>query len=394
MKKLPLLLLISCFVFTGCGSAANDAVPHISSGNYTYMMLQNSDGIDSVLCRFDIDTGIVTTVCPDPLCRHHSGDCIFSNVSRYYVLNNKIIMPNYSVLNRSNYDTQVPGMEVLAYDIASGSYDIWYKYDKKYAEMTTNDSIIDDYYYCAYIGAVDNDDGTKTYDKNIIYRINMGNGKYEVLDSLEYVPSGIYGNRYYYGGSQGNMILFSTDLSGKDRNKINIGCLISEAFYDHIDDGLIVGVGSGANDSCVFQIDAGTGNFTKTDAGKSIYDLCIGNEYIYFLCYDDNPEYIGHDAKQGRDIYNTTGGKIYRVKIGSSDVELYMNMGSKFSFYHSMKIVDNRIILDYGAFAEDSYWHTNTWNEMAGGKIVVNTIDGEYNVYERTWNLPTAVIAE
>ena len=74
MKQiLTIMLLLSCVLSAGCKSTedigSTGAVD--LTGHYTYMILKNSDAIGTILCRFDIDTGIVTPICTDPLCQHH-----------------------------------------------------------------------------------------------------------------------------------------------------------------------------------------------------------------------------------------------------------------------------------------------------------------------------------
>ena len=56
-----------------------------------------------------------------------------------------------------------------------------------------------------------------------------------------------------------------------------------------------------------------------------------------------------------------------------------------------MDYVDRRIILDYGAIVTDQMWKVDTWNEKGGGKVVIDTVTDEYTVFERTWNLPSAI---
>ena len=392
MKQiLTIMLLLSCVLSAGCKSTedigSTGAVD--LTGHYTYMILKNSDAIGTILCRFDIDTGIVTPICTDPLCQHHKMEgFLFASVSRCFVVNNKIIIPNYTV-----YDpyTNTQCWQVIGYDIPSDRYEVWYQYDKSYTAMDTYETIIGDYFYCQCTGEFEGEDGEKVYDTTVTYRISLIDGQCEILDDIKYLPGAVYKERYYYGGNQGNRMIFSTDLHGKDRQEYNIGFLVGEAHYERIDDGIIVGRGFGMDNNKLCQINIETNEIIESDLGMYIYDMCVGDNYIYLLCDEPEPALMGYDVKHSKDVYNRTGGKVYRMKLGSSDCELYKDFGADYSFFTSMEMVDRRIVLDYGAIVQDSYWSVDTWNEKGGGKVVIDTATDEVTLFERTWNLPTSI---
>ena len=355
-------------MLSGCG-AAKETV----HSNYVYMNLMKDDNIGYTVYRFNIDTGKVTTLCPDPLCTHH--DCIFKYGLNSFVSGNKIIFPHCHYAES--------GWKLLAYDLQTGKSEVWYEYNEDFNGLDIDEYITDGYYYCRYTGFYsDNGGKDKEYDENsVMYRVKLATGKVEVIDYLDDVPQACRDGRFWYGKN----MLWSTDLEGGDRREINVG-FPCDADFGMLDSGIIVCHGIGADSKKLAFVNASTDEFSVTVLEKSIFTMAVCDNQVFFMFDEPDPEFLGHDNKQNSDVYNRSGGKLWHLTPGG-EPELFIDFGGDISLCREITPVAGKIVIDYGAFVSDPYWGITTWNNRAGGKIVVDP-DGTYTIFERSWNLP------
>ena len=77
-----LLLILAVLL---AGSCANSGTAVSDAENYIYAVR------DDMLIKYNMHTGIATTVCEDPLCGHNSDDCLFCKTDpAVCVFDNKI----------------------------------------------------------------------------------------------------------------------------------------------------------------------------------------------------------------------------------------------------------------------------------------------------------------
>ena len=362
---------------------------------YTYMRLAGDDGVGAVINRFNVRTGEVTCVCPDPLCDHLS--CIFGVLTDlYYIYNNYIILPFHV---RYDQDTGKQWTEAVKYDLMTGATDVFYDYGSTmggtnaYADF----SFIDGYMWGRYIIDNTGSDSRVLTGKNVIFRYDISLGVIEYMDGFEDIPTFYLNGRYYFTNE---LPAYSTDINGKNKITYDFRCEIlteSGIIISEEDDVFIFeGYKRGGlyPKYYIVKVNASTGEFsTREMPNRRVSKLYNG--YYYYVPYTEEDYLMGHDELQNKDVMNNTGGKLMRVPLDGGEPETVFDLGNEYYFdIVCILAADNKLVIDYGGFVEHSMYHVQTWNNTGGGKVVYDTATGEFKVYPRTWNIPNGLLSE
>ncbi len=384
-----MLLLTSC-------ADSNSADIHVENryidNCYTYMSLRKDDDTGAVLNRFNINTGEVTVLCPDPLCQH-GNDCIFSTVDRFYVYDNILILPfDY------HYDdaSQEAWWEAVRYDFVTNETKIFMNYGLSGRAMT-DFSIVDGCLWGKYLMYESDDPRDKPTDGYRIYKYDIIADELEYMDDFVDIPVFVYDGRYYFFT---DVSIYSTDLNGNDKIGTEIPALIwTPVQFDlsEMDSGYLNYIGydhdPGSNIRYSVRINLLTGEYSLFELPKFI-TVKIYDGFLYYVPVCEE-YYLGHDDFHNKDIVNNTDGKLMRLPLAGGEPETVIDLGSEYCFnYGSILDADGRLIIDYGGFDTHEMYELTTWYETGGGKIVYDTVSGEYTVYPRSWNKPVGLLME
>lgn len=357
---------------------------------YTYMYLRNDDDEGNVIYRFNINTGEVTCVCPDPLCDHDINECVFASGSSFYVYDNNVIIPFRFVYD---FETGSSWCEAEKYDLVSHKIETFYNYGHANRAYTAF-SFIDGFMYGRHI--LDNTDKqTGALDgEDVIFRYDIFTDEIEYIDCFDEIPAFTYDGRYYFINE---LPFYSTDAVGKNRTTYDLPYLLYKpAGIDtsNLQSGFFSYIGNDKDGIFhTVKVDIDTGEYSAFELTR-IRTAKIYKDFVYYIPVTD--EYVmGFDEFNNKDIVNNTGGRLMRVPLSGGEPETVFDLGNEY-FFSIVTIldVDGRLVIDYGGFDEHEMYHIQTWFETGGGKVVYDTATGEYTVFPRTWNKPIGMLYE
>jgi len=117
--KRILPLLLAAVLLSGCGSRVQPSVD--ITGKYYYLPVHVEYGRGSsttALHRFNVETGSLTPLCPDPLCSHGVGECMFSGLINHCADNDVIWFDSH------NHDDDGEVVSICRYHVDSGKLDV------------------------------------------------------------------------------------------------------------------------------------------------------------------------------------------------------------------------------------------------------------------------------
>ncbi|MGI6744532.1 MAG: hypothetical protein ACOX4O_12870 [Eubacteriales bacterium] len=394
------ILIVLLLVLTSCvnsESAAASSENRYLDNCYMYMSLRKDDGIGAVLNRFNINTGEVTVLCPDPLCEH-GNDCIFSTVNEFYVFDNILILPFDYHFDEA---TQEAWYEAVRYDFVTNEAKVFLKYGSPGAAMSEF-SIVDGYLWGKYLLYEVDGPNYKPIGDYRTYRYNIIADELEYMDNFVDIPTFIYDDRYYFIN---DIMIYSTDLSGNDKIETDLPFCTGKHFalfdLSEMDNGYLYYFGYDSDSDSdirieyIIKINLLTGEYSQFELPQlqnpKMYD---GFLYYVPIC-DEYQYYLGHDDFQNKDIVNNTGGKLMRIPLSGGEPEILIDLGDEYLPSHNAIIeVDGKLIIGYGGFDTHEMFGVMTWYGTGGGKIVYDTVSGKYAVYPRTWNRPNGFLDE
>jgi hypothetical protein len=361
-----------------------------------YMSLRKDDGIGAVLNRFNINTGEVTVLCPDPLCEHRN-DCIFSTVNRFYVFKNILILPFDYHFDEA---TQERWYEAVRYDFVTNETKVFLNYGLSGRTMS-DFSIVDGYLWGKYLMYEADNPYDKPTEGYRTYRYDIIADELEYMDDFVDIPTFIYDNRYYFIN---DIMIYSTDLSGNDKIETDIPVPIwtpAQLDMSEMDNGYLYYIGYGSDPDSdirieyIIRINLLTGEYSQFQLPQ-LWNFRIYDGFLYYIpVYDEYQYYLGHDDFKNKDIVNNTGGKLMRIPLSGGEPETVIDLGDEYlPSYSAIIEVDGKLIVDYGGFDTHEMFGVMTWYKSGGGKIVYDTVSGEYAVYPRTWNRPGGFLDE
>jgi hypothetical protein len=339
----------------------------------------------STLMRYNVSTGNITSICPDPLCKHDSPDCPLYGLIGAFIISKNIIYFNcrYNYLVRKSdgapdYYKKFCGF--VSYDIENNKRTVLEEYEDTIISGRPFDIFIYNYHY--YYRNI-YDEKSNNY-KITICRRNLITNEVIMLDdiSLQDVTTIMLftlNNRIYF--SDGCSI-FSTNYDGNDYQT-----LLNGKFDIAYTDGQYIYYRSKLNDTSQFSQSKDVYTVHRVDFnGKNDIDLnlCTKNfavtgKYIYYIAYDE--EIIGKNGIKGRSGENIvlSGSEIRRCNHdGSDNICVFRFDGDMVNYRLSvfpLTVIGNYIYSSY-----------EKWTDINGDGIFV---EGElYNSTDRkTYNI-------
>jgi hypothetical protein len=244
----------------------------------------------ATLYRFNIMTGNITTVCPDPLCAHNTPDCPFYAMDPdYYVYKNKIYYGRTFYFDIDFKDLGFSS-DFVSFDISESKLKQYYSSEDISGALIGSELYVDKYrfYYDAIVDTKINTVNTT------INRMNLEDGSIDVLkvnssfkigsnDSTNFGDKFLFaiGQRIYFTDG---MEIYSTDFNMNDRQDIISGAFISSKI---LTDGEYIYWGeSEDSDNTNFKTLYRTkldGSGEKSSIGIITEDWQLTKNYIYYL---------------------------------------------------------------------------------------------------------------
>lgn len=351
--------------------------------------------IDGIPCKLDVHTGIVTTLCQDPLCTHDANsECPFLGYSSGTVYEGTLYY-----ITADDIPTDDPDKPEILY-----SYDFDTSAVKKITELPSvgksgsGSMHFRGGYYCRNFSSGDG-------NFEVHYRVHLTDGKIEHFDSTvpEDLPFAYYNKKplyISYGEDSINAeIRLGDDVIYKGELAI--------AFTDQIvSDSLIYGVyyrdGNGKLDvdrQTLYRLNLKTGESTVIfEEFNDVYPALFGNS-VYYYRYAENPPKVGYDLNLKKDIYNKTAGKLYCLNL-KTGIETEVLSLPEYRFTYVIKTVGDRIVLGYENTDYDSCTEENTphgvWYdyEKTCGWIIFNPETGEWTDAKAELNGTGRIVTE
>lgn len=336
---------------------------------YEFFHVYQSDG-STVLSKFNVTTGDVSPLCSDPLCSHDDYNCAFYNAGDTILRSEDGSRFYYWQMGEQEF-------RIMSYHIGDNRLEILYTEPIEDMESQRQSLLNFGYYWCRY-EAID-----------VFYRVDLLSGEKEELDATYHIPSAYVDGRFYCT-NQGSpsTIVYSLDGNMQDQQIIAKDCVWYYVNFDHVENteqGYITYSEWIEGELLPYQYEISTGEKTADfpNSPYSASDPVYKNKHFY-LTRVENPRFMGTDKVQNRDVYNRFGGKVYAYNTTTAESILIFDNNDYVFTYGSM--VDQYLVYDYGEFVLHALFGVPSWQERAGGKIVINTETNEYCIYPNTWD--------
>lgn len=266
-----------------------------------------------MLYRYNVRTGNLTAVCPDPLCAHKDLECLIYGLHDFVLYENDIYFYRYNFFLPDFKKLDLPEEEFVGYDIESAKLKKLESYeDGKHSKIVLE--LYTDGYRFFYDVIEDEETGERRY---AFCRMDLENGKVTVLEEdSEYVDGdfvsdiqfALNGRLYFLIGTE----LYSTDCDLQDRQTVLTRELMPTTFYT---DGEYIFWGERMPDSgdpfTVYR--AKVDGSEVTPLGIETYSFTVTQNHIY---YKNTEKVVVAEDKLSASIaeYITiTGTELYRV---------------------------------------------------------------------------------
>ena len=269
------------------------------SDGYLYFFNGMSDfinGSSNTLMRYNVKTGNITTVCPDPLCGHNTGDCpFFGTQHTYYLKNNKVSFNRAYLTDKTKPDGYTPifWLGFVTYDMKANKFTV----HRRYNDFDETGGNIMQLYVDNYRYFYDNvhDEKTDTW-KTLLTRMNLDTSEILRLseDDVSFEISGLpdintkflfeLDSRIYMTDIN---TIYSTDYEMKNKKVHATGNFA----FDVKTDGKYIYYGVKTDMKSAYKIqNVRRMNFDGTDdidLGIVTAQFQITDKYIYYLTPDE-----------------------------------------------------------------------------------------------------------
>lgn len=386
--------LTAAVIFTGCGKTKISHDAFFDTFQLTDMRV---DGI-SVPALFNPAKGITTPLCTDPLCDHtEKAGCPFAGFNmiwepHYY--NGSIWFLSMTVFGK------LDEFAVMRYDMDTAKVSQLITMEELRREIpdTVNQEngqsfgFYNGYFRYTLRGA----DHTPAFQ----LRVNLDSGEVEVLTNDYRQPFAKYKKQYlaytpeidYTGVSYGILL---TDEDGTIKETILADKRISIAFDDLLNDGKLLYVTAFQMEDgkydwdrmtvWIFDMETGENSAIIEDFPSSY--IATEGEYIYYSRYVDDPPMMGYDLNRKEDIFNLSGGILYRTNIHTGEESIAFEIPDYVLIGTEIGRVGQYIIINYQNTDYENYDEEATergiWYDYAkeNGRIVYDTVTGTTAVY-------------
>ncbi len=377
-----LLALLSALLLLLCACSPGGGQEDTSGGDYLYMKLKRADSV-VYLARLNLDTGNVTSVCPDPLCSHDEfkGDCPLSGVTGFFVIGDTVYMPRRRWQSGAGEWKHV----FSVYDIASDRGEIRYIWPDYESNVLYEETVAGGYYYTWDYAYEEPEEMERAEAEKSVLRMALSGGAITWLGNVP-LPQTFRDGRYYYVSQNGELV--ACDSEGGNPEPIMAGLKGADFCLDGLDAGYIHSFGIGELDRILYEAALADQSVRAVESAGSIRGTAVLGNYVYFLCMEKSPAFIGRDNYHGNEIFNHTGGKLWRMKFGG-EPELYLDFGSERVLCdRGIEVCGDRLVLYYGGFAPHVNWGIEEWQEKGGGVLVIDPADDSVTDWPRTWDAP------
>jgi hypothetical protein len=364
-----------------------------------YFFNGNSSGRQknhATLYRFNVKTGNLTTVCPDPLCEHNTPDCPFYSMdSIYYIYENKIY---YSRTYFLDIDFKETGYyaDFVSFDLSDSKLKQYIVYSDSIPEAVIGSELYIDKYRFYYDAIVD----SKTNNiQTAICRMNLEDGSIDILikdnSSNNDKTSTLLINKFLFAVNQriyftDGREIYSTDYDMNNRQYILSGNFSS---YKILTDGEYIYWGESEDSD---NTDLQTLYRSKLDGSGERFSLGIKTEdwqltenYIYYLNTSETNIGKNNITQRNSDDIVLTYNEIRRAALdGSSNEKVFslINDDTNYEIYY-YTCVGNYIYAAYntfidnnkdGVFDDSEYYQSIVENTYTILRIDVTTGDTYY----------------
>lgn len=372
-----ILIIVLSFSITSCvndGRSENSFEQSVENEQDSHGFDYIIYNINDILMKINVHTGAATPLCPDPLCSHNSGDCLFFGTfpNKYYVISdNSIYFFHMEPQDETYY--------LISYNWSTGK--ITQLYDTKnvlYGIILMENYLI----FSEVIYDEKLEDGTLVTSTNI-YRLNINENNADI-EKLNQKPLK-YSHRPAW--KEGERICwtidptseeYTTNVDYKDIQEYNYTSTGIMHMKDYTDSEWYVEFDYKGSRSVVNKVNRNTGERVYLDENAGTFF-----KYSNFIIYQkalDKETLVGTGI-DGHKYYSYTENKLYSINFDGSDKKLLCDLGDENYFYY----------LDLSSISEPTYNEyrliaLRDYKYNAEGKItslevkyvVVNLITGEY----------------
>ncbi len=264
------------------------------------------------LCRYDIKTGNITYVCPDPLCDHKTAECPFYGIDGsygvYFSDSDILYKQSYSIIDKNGEASDVS--RVVKYDTENDELTVLREIN---SDLIVSGMVVDGS-SCFYIDTV-YDEETNEYTFAFC-RQNTDTLTTEIIESDEwkYSPMMSCGGKLYISD------MMNSDLICRDVTTGEEYTVASNVGYKYkCDDGFIYSTENGGE----VRVCDENGENNKSLGVNGVSYLYVTEKYIYYTL--DMPKEIVFGDDGYRDGYREETGTvnispIYRMDHDGTDV--------------------------------------------------------------------------
>lgn len=360
-KKWVRMVIVGLIIMSFATSCKYNDAKETDNGIYIYSVW------NELLLKYNVKTGVATTVCNDPLCQHNSEDCLFYNANPAICVNdNKIYFCKYE---SNNTET------LYVYDIASGK-------NRKIKTGLDTDEFwrIESYLYL----------WNRTYNTNEqkfymeLQRYEIENDKWVTLELVPAEERAYYLNyddeKIYWYNDMGDE--FTTDYNYKNLSSVQIGGRMEgEYIYSLKRNFTTVSNYHEANSRSLYRREIGVekeeilsedlDNYVIVN-GKIIYITSIADpELVYQSPYDENDKYYDH--------YN---GCVYTMDLAGENKKTLVE-NAECNIYRLIATPSDNAMIngEYVAFMLYGYLDDGSYG-ISPNLLIVNSETGEYKITE------------
>lgn len=388
------ILLVSC--------APSGAGESVNGGGFTdtYQIVVEkvtyADGQDlgfiNVLSKFNAATGAVSPICQDPLCDHAEGSgCpleLGMSFVYYYVENNTL----YWYVSDQPSGTS----EIRSYSFDTGRAAIVHTFENPTFSGTH-------VFRCGYFWQRENSAERKSVTAR---RVRLSDGALTPIEPDAPFAYGSYDRKYIFldedadAGIIKGVFLAGIDMNGRENLfSADDTETIFNIYSDGFGEGRIFYAArpkdqAGAENISLtlrmYDIRKGESVTLVSDCGNA--SICAVKNAVYYLKNSADPPYLGRDRNERKDIYNATGGALWRIDLDDMTEEKCFGLPGCVLRGYTLEAVGEYVVIDYGRTNYDryevsaNYFFPDGWYdyESEAGKITLNHGTGEYKIYPGT----------
>lgn len=342
-------------------SCTHNNIAHSDTDNYIYAIWND------ILLKYNVHTGVATTVCDDPLCQHNSDACLFYQANpAICVFDNKIYFCKYE---SNNTET------LYVYDMASGK-----------VKNIKSGLDIDEFYqiesYLYLWNRLYDADEQRFYTELLRYEISKGKWEKLRLVPVEDRAYYLYHNnaKIYWYNDVGDE--FTTDYDYQNLTTTQIGGrMAGEYIYSLKKNYTTVTNYHEANSRSLYRKKIGAE--TEELLCEDLDNYVIVNDQIIYITSVDNPELIYQSPSDEEDkYYNHYKGCVYAMDLsGNNKKTLVENVDCNIYRLTVTPSGNTMIHGEYVAFMLYGYLEDGTYG-ISPNLLIVNSETGEYKITE------------